>query len=49
MYKHLKLNNNTRKLWEIIDDAAERLGLNYVDWQIIKATTSQFNSETSYA
>jgi len=45
MYKHLKLNNNTRQLWEIIDDAAERLGLNYEDWQILKATSSQFNSE----
>ena len=45
MYKHLKLNNDTRQLWTIIDEAAERLGLNYEDWQILKATSSQFNSE----
>ena len=40
MFKYLEEKNNTRKLWSIIDDAVEKLGLKFEDWIVLKETSS---------
>lgn len=45
MFKYLEEKNNTRKLWSIIDDAVEKLGLKYEDWIVLKETSSFINSQ----
>jgi hypothetical protein len=45
MFKYLEEKNNTRKLWSIIDDAVEKLGLKFEDWIVLKETSSFINSQ----